>query len=132
MNYLVFDGLTSSNELVVDKLTSSLASARGQETNEMGFTSTERARLTYAWELYVSLSYNADMQRRTARFMFYLLTIIILATNTCSVVLTASGLQTDLQWHMTATRQSISLSDVGEQSLVILCAVLPILTCGLV
>jgi hypothetical protein len=90
-SFLIFDALSDSPDVVIEKLTSALATVGGDEMREMGFAHTEQARLKYAWELVVLFRYNAAQLEWWARKLHILLTLMALLTTLCAVLLTASN-----------------------------------------
>jgi hypothetical protein len=89
-NFLIFDALHDSAEIVVEKLTNTLSTFSGDETREMGFAQTEQQRLKFAWELCVLYRHNAKKLERNARRLNRVIMLTVFATTLFAVLLTAS------------------------------------------
>eukprot|EP00928_Gymnodinium_smaydae_P035147 TRINITY_DN24791_c0_g1_i1.p1 TRINITY_DN24791_c0_g1~~TRINITY_DN24791_c0_g1_i1.p1 ORF type:complete len:1080 (-),score=186.94 TRINITY_DN24791_c0_g1_i1:27-3209(-) len=90
--FAVLDVLGDTEESVVEKLSNMLTIIAGEDARELGFNSTERQRLQYAWELYLLYTLNASRFLTWSRVAHYSFTFIALLTTVCAVLLTAASL----------------------------------------
>jgi len=132
--FLIFNALTDTPELVIEKLTRAMSNSGGEDIMEMGFAQNELERLREAWRHMVIFKISAERQKVSARLWQYLVILISFITTLCSVTLSASNLSKDeaTEEHHEDISETFQVSERIDLShsmklyLGLTCAVLPL------